>query len=594
LSIKRIIKLCLVLTLLLALSTPVFSQGQPDPVCSPDRFFPDAGNCGYDVAHYDIDLTWQDQTNFLSMTVTLELVALADLEKIPLDFTSRYQISEVTVDGSISNFSQTDQDLIILAPMTAGESYEVRVDYSGLAEEKSIFGAVQASADSVIEPFCIVSEPTLASNWFPCNDSLNDQATFSVKATVPAKYAAASNGRLTEIKFSDGTILSPASPFALQVSSDAEGTVTYFYQIDDPLPPYLFTICVDSFDIEMKTLSGSLTQLDFIHQQLERKEEFTRWADLMAEMISCYEPLLGAYPFSETGSIIVNKSFGGALETQTRSVYGNDMAYAGELGFAHELAHQWIGDLVGIADWSDLWIKEGLATYAEGYWQVCAGDPQGLTNSLTNNYQIMANQSIQVIDVRKAGANFVLDYEVQDVQLEDPHTIQEGIELICNQSLTAEQSTALFSQMDQPIDALQFWQMVPETCNLTVWNPLKEQKLAELLAVYEQPDRINKMYGPASISNDFAEMYSRSPYAGGALVYHALARELGDEKFSLAMRTMAERFSEKTIDTSAFIALFSEIAGYDLTGMIESWLVYRAVPDMPGAITFQEILDSYR
>jgi aminopeptidase N len=75
---------------------------------------------------------------------------------------------------------------------------------------------------------------------------------------------------------------------------------------------------------------------------------------------------VGPYPLTSAGMIVDNVFVGYALEVQTRPVFPYDPGFSALL--AHELAHQWFGDSVSLSDWSDIWLNEGFATYAEWLW----------------------------------------------------------------------------------------------------------------------------------------------------------------------------------------------------------------------------------
>ena len=94
--------------------------------------------------------------------------------------------------------------------------------------------------------------------------------------------------------------------------------------------------------------------------------------DREPEIVRFLSGYFGPYPFRDVGGIVDHLAgVGFALENQTRPIYAQEFFYdpiGADSVVVHELAHQWYGDSVAVATWSEIWLNEGFATYAEWLW----------------------------------------------------------------------------------------------------------------------------------------------------------------------------------------------------------------------------------
>jgi aminopeptidase N len=143
--------------------------------------------------------------------------------------------------------------------------------------------------------------------------------------------------------------------------------------MDSPMASYLAGVYIDHYKVETREGPGGVLIRNNIPETVDAS--LTTNLELLPDMLSYFSGLFGPYPYTVYGVVIANATippcdnpFGGALEAQTQSVHCPTRFMLSEAVLAHELAHQWFGNSVSLERWQDVWLKEGMATYAEWLW----------------------------------------------------------------------------------------------------------------------------------------------------------------------------------------------------------------------------------
>jgi aminopeptidase N len=335
-----------------------------------DPYRPQAGNGGYDVESYDITLTYDPATTTLTATTVITGTATANLSRFNLELHA-LSVQSTTVDGRPASIERTGDELTV-TPATGiarGTRFVVQMRYGGVPQSYQDpnlggEGFLTRGSDGAVA----VGEPEVAASWFPVNDHPRDKARYSITLTVPDRFVALSNGVLT------GPVHSG-------------GWGTWSWRENAPMAPYLATVVVGTYRVAQASHDGKpvIIAVDSglptsVDAQLQRTPEII---DFLAARF-------GPYPFDAMGGIVITDNrVGYALENQTRPVYsgryfagGRDATWV----IAHELAHQWFGDSVSVNDWSQIWLNEGFATYAQWMWIEHQGG-QTVQEAFTSHYE---------------------------------------------------------------------------------------------------------------------------------------------------------------------------------------------------------------
>ncbi len=323
-----------------------------------DPYFPDLGNGGYDVQHYDLRLSYEPDTRFLSGEATISGVSTQPLSAFNMELTG-FDITSLQVDGVDASFEREDSELTIVPGSLIAQQTEftVTISYQGVPEPIDGIGWIALEDGSTV-----LSEPNGASTWYPVNDYPTDKATYTFSITVPKGYEVIANGLLSDMQ-------------------ETEDQSTWTYQASEPMASYLATVNIGDFSFqEDRSANGVEIRNAFTLEENDSQESVAEIAPEIfsptADMIDYFSTIFGPYPFEVYGAVVIDSNgtqglHGIALETQTLSVFTSDWVEPGLASvsvIAHELAHQWFGDSVTPETWQDIWLNEGFATYAEWLW----------------------------------------------------------------------------------------------------------------------------------------------------------------------------------------------------------------------------------
>ena len=251
-----------------------------------------------------------------------------------------------------------------------GESYTVYIDYVSKPNEVKAKGSaaindakglyfINPKGEEKDKPTQIWTQGETEANsvWMPTIDKPNQKTTDEIYMTVPAKYVTLSNGLLISQK------------------KNADGTRTDYWKMDMPHAPYLFFMGVGDFAIIKDSYKGK----EVSYYVEKDQAPYARGVfGLTPEMIKFFSDRLGVdYPWQKYSQMVGRDYVSGAMENTTatlhqESAYQNARELKDGIGWestiAHELFHQWFGDLVTAESWSNITVNESMADYSETLW----------------------------------------------------------------------------------------------------------------------------------------------------------------------------------------------------------------------------------
>lgn len=308
----------------------------------------------FDTLHVALDLEVDLNRRMLKGSCATTVRALRDgVRKLDFDAVA-LKVARVEVDGRKAPFVNAKGKLTVTLPAKLSETAEtvVTVVYS-VEKPKSGLHFVYPGAHNRENPVQMwsQSQPEDAKRWFPCHDFPGQKATSEVRAVVPKGFVAVSNGVLLE-------------------RSTKGNKEVFHWRLDRRHSIYLITLAVGRFaEIEEEWDGIPVVYYCEKGREADAKRGFAKTAKAM----KLFSEKTGVrYPYPRYAQVAVAEYPGGmehtTATTQTDACLIDKQAYLDhdlDTLVAHELAHQWFGDLVTCREWSHAWLNEGFATYME-------------------------------------------------------------------------------------------------------------------------------------------------------------------------------------------------------------------------------------
>ncbi len=390
---KLFINLLLILwAVLFAQSQDFFRVGKFETQSVLDKTFPKYLSKPFDVLHYKLDANLAMEDSSFSGTMKMKVLITnptdsLTMHSVGLVFTSL----KVNSNQAAYQFYPTAETFTIYLGRTfvASETVEVEINYyRNLAFLRSPnrqgyywFRRNPGAPNNIEENIgYTMSEPSDARLWMPCYDDPSDKVTCEINATVPQGYQAGSNGLL------------------VAVSQNGDNTITYRWREDSPITTYLMVITASKyskFSQYYRRVTNPSDSIEIVNYMWQMDSAGTTWNAVKAfekvpQMMEVYSRMFGEYPFTKYGHAVAYPFHYEGMEHQTLSTIHRRWISVGAYPFyedwiAHELVHQWWGNLVTCETWKDIWLNEGFATYSEMLWREFAYGIQS-RDELLNRY----------------------------------------------------------------------------------------------------------------------------------------------------------------------------------------------------------------
>ena len=282
----------------------------------------------------------------VSGLVNYEFEVIKFIDTIKIDAQNMI-VSDLKINGKIINYTNTGKQLQLIYPFKKGRN-KLSFQYSAKPSQALYFIGSEATNNLQI---WTQGQGRYTSNWFPSFDDVNEKLIFNLDISFDTNYQVISNGILKN-KTENGT------------------QISWQYRMQKPMSSYLLMLAIGNFEKQtQKSQAGIPLEMYFESKDASRFEPTYRYSK---EIFDFFEKEIGVkFPWKIYKQLPVRDFLYDGMENTTATLFSSRFVVDSS-GFedrnytnvnAHELAHQWFGDLVTAESGKHHWLQEGFATY---------------------------------------------------------------------------------------------------------------------------------------------------------------------------------------------------------------------------------------
>jgi len=279
--------------------------------------------------------------------VTYTFKVLKDVDSIYLDAKS-FKYIEALLDGNINN-SYNGKQLVIRHKFKKGKTHQLEIDF--VTQPKKALYFIDWEYNNGNKQIWTQGQGKYTSNWLPSIDDMNEKIEFDLSITFDTHYEVVANGNLIDKQLNDTT-------------------ATWHYNMQHPMPSYLVALAIGNYNKNVAySKSGVPLEMYYYPEDSLKFEPTYRYTKQMFDVLE--EEIGVPYPWQNYKMVPVKDFLYAGMENVSLNIY-SDAFVVDSIAFvdknfvninAHELAHQWFGDLVTATSGTHHWLQEGFATY---------------------------------------------------------------------------------------------------------------------------------------------------------------------------------------------------------------------------------------